>query len=132
MSAAGQKALLGPSLRQAVRYIGCFAEDQTRSIPEMSARGRGARLAVGLGFLAVAASPVCRKNPRLLVRWPTTLALSWFGISHAVASASGYHGCPELGAVASIGLRRQIATNCLIWTQIDRAIGAGHASGRKG
>jgi hypothetical protein len=49
---------------------------------------------------------------------------AWVGLSHLVAAGTGYRGCPEIGAIATLVLRRPLATNCDVWDRIDKAIGA--------
>jgi hypothetical protein len=39
-----------------------------------------------------------------------------------VASATGYPGCPELGAIPSLLLRRRVATECGPWEWIDKRL----------
>jgi hypothetical protein len=109
-----------------LKRIGCFADAKTVQ-PPLSGRGRAARTVAGMGFLAAAGFlgfveflPL----PDLLLRG-VAVVLAWFGISHLVASATDYQGCPEIGAIPTIVLKREIATNCDIWHRIDRVIGAG-------
>jgi len=44
---------------------------------------------------------------------------AWFGISHLVAGVIGYRGCPELGAIPSVMLGREVPTSCGPWERID-------------
>lgn len=84
----------------------------------LSAAQRAARAVAGLGFHALAI-PLGRRHPL----WPLSLLAHWFGASHLVASASGYQGCPELGAIPSLVLRRRVATECGPWEWIDTRLG---------
>jgi hypothetical protein len=102
---------------------GCFAGDDSADLPPMSSRGRAARLVVGLGFLALAGFIGSRSDLGWLVQVAAVIP-AWFGITHLVASVTGYQGCPELGAIPSLVLKRPIATNCTVWRWMDKAIGA--------
>lgn len=112
----------GPSL---VRRIGCFA-DASSELPPMSPRARVARAVAGIGFLAaIAALELLDFVPAdAILHWAAAIVLAWFGVSHLVASVTRYQGCPELGAIPTLVLRRPVATNCDIWHRIDRRIGA--------
>jgi hypothetical protein len=89
----------------------------------MSLRARGLRLAAGLGFLALAAFMVLKSDLGWLVQVAAVVP-GWMGITHLVASVTGYQGCPELGAIPTLVLRRPIRTNCTAWRLIDGALGA--------
>lgn len=106
--------------RWVTKKVGCFAG--AAESPPVTPRGRLARAVVGILFLAAAAVAPRRALP--IPRKPLAVLLGWFGISHVVASASGYRGCPEIGAIATLILDRPVATNCDIWERIDRLIGA--------
>lgn len=102
---------------------GCFADRDSLAPPPMSTRARGLRLAAGLGFLALAALMVLKGE----YGWPVQVAAAvpvWMGITHLVASVTGYQGCPELGAIPTLFLERPVRTNCTAWRLIDRASGA--------
>ena len=87
----------------------------------MSRPSRVIRAGAGVGFLAIAGALGARRLPGGIVLWPTALVPTWFGISHLVASVTGYPGCPELGAIPSVMLARPVATGCGPWERIDRA-----------
>ena len=80
----------------------------------LGARHRVARLVAGVLFAAIA---------RVLVKGPLTAPIrvltGWFAVSHAVAAATGYGGCPELGAIPSVIARRSVSTECGPWEWID-------------
>ena len=101
---------------------GCLAGAGPEEPPPMTGRARASRLLAGLGFLALATwlwAFAC------LGGLPLTLVAvipAWFGVSHVLAGALGYPGCPELGAVPTLLLRRPVATTCTAWRLIDRAI----------
>lgn len=90
----------------------------------MSRSGRRARAAAGTGFLLLAGAMATRRLPGRVALWPASLVPTWFGISHLIASVTGYAGCPELGAIPSVMLNRPVATSCGPWERIDRALGA--------
>lgn len=82
--------------------------------PRIGARARVARAAAGIGFHGLALP--LQRRPALR---PIALAAHWFGISHLAAAASGYRGCPELGAIPSLFAGRELATECGPWEWID-------------
>lgn len=88
----------------------------------MSPRARRARAGAGLGFLVAAGAISSRQLPGQIALWPASLVPTWFGISHLVASVTGYQGCPELGAIPSIMLDRPVTTRCGFWRRIDSRI----------
>jgi hypothetical protein len=90
----------------------------TRSeAPPLSTSQRIARAIAGLGFLALAVPPLKR-------HWaPVAVAAGWFGATHLLAAATAFRGCPELGAVPSLLLRREVATECGPWEWIDDRLG---------
>jgi hypothetical protein len=76
---------------------------------------RSARLLAGLGMLMIAAA-----LPWSAVGWiMLALAFGWFGATHVVAAATAYPGCPELGAVPSLLLRRSVKIGCVPWRWLD-------------
>jgi hypothetical protein len=75
---------------------------------------------VGVGLLAVAAAS--RRSPRV-VQVPFAGLVAWVGLSHVVAGATGYHGCPELGAIPSLVLGRHVHTRCGPWELVDERFG---------
>jgi len=94
----------------------------------MSRGARRSRAVAGAGFLAAAGALAARRLPGEIMLWPASLIPTWFGISHLVAAATGYEGCPELGAIPSVMLGRPIATRCDAWRKADRVLGASPAS----
>jgi hypothetical protein len=82
--------------------------------PALPARLRLARAAAGVGFL-VATRALARHR---LAR-PLAAVAGWFGVSHVVAGISGYRGCPELGAIASLVAGRRLHTVCGPWDWLD-------------
>jgi hypothetical protein len=91
--------------------------EATTPVRSLTERERMARLAAAGLFAAVAAA---------LWRWKVVRTLAvvsgWFSISHAAAAATGYGGCPELGAVASLFAHRPLATECGPWDLIDERL----------
>ena len=85
--------------------------DSSNDVPPLGPRPRGVRAIAGLGFLVLAA---------WVPLWPLAILPAWFGISHLVAAATGYRGCPEMGAIASLVLRRRISTICKPWERFDQ------------
>jgi hypothetical protein len=74
-------------------------------------------------FLALAGGMFSRQLPGKISLWPAAIVPTWFGVSHLVASVTGYEGCPELGAIPSMVRDRHVATRCGLWEQIDRQVG---------
>lgn len=86
----------------------------------LSDRQRRARTAVGLAALGVALRAHHRSGASGAVG---AVSAGWFGISHLVAAQTGYAGCPELGAIASLLLRRDVPIGCAPWRIADRRLG---------
>lgn len=99
---------------------GCCATDEA----VMGRPSRAIRAAAGVGFLVIAGALSSRQLPGGIALWPAALVPTWFGISHLVASMTGYSGCPELGAIPSVMLARPVATGCGPWERIDRRLGS--------
>ena len=104
-------------------------ESVAASPGSLSGRQRRARTIAGLGFLALAAllgyggQALWGVHVALsLPLWLLSLAAGWFGISHLVASMTGYPGCPELGAIPSLFRKRPVGTRCAPWDRIDRRL----------
>src|SRR5258708_25517265 len=106
-----------------MRQIGCYRGLADRAEPEleipMSVRARAARALAGSLFIGQAG--VLYVWPLALlaglgvpnfVLWPLAAAGVWLGLSHLVAAATSHRGCPEVGAVASLLLRRPHITTC--------------------
>jgi len=92
--------------------------DPSKDLPPLGPRPRGIRAMAGLGFLVLAV---------WLAHWPLSILAAWFGISHLVAAATGYRGCPEMGAIESLVLRRRVSTVCKPWERFDQWLESGHA-----
>jgi hypothetical protein len=82
--------------------------------PALPARLRLARAAAGIGFLVAARALARHRFAR-----PLAAVAAWFGVSHVVAGISGYRGCPELGAIASLAAGRPLHTVCGPWDWLD-------------
>ncbi|MDQ3985900.1 MAG: hypothetical protein M3280_05320 [Actinomycetota bacterium] len=80
---------------------------------------RSARALAGLLFLGASAASWRVKATR-----PLSIIGTWFGVSHLVAGATGFSGCPEKGAIPSLILRRDVYTGCGPWERIDRYLAA--------
>jgi hypothetical protein len=79
----------------------------------LTAYQRGARAIAGLGFLCLA---VLSKRIGFT---PAVPLFGWFGATHLLAAAVAFDGCPELGVVPSVVLRRDVATECGPWEWVD-------------
>jgi hypothetical protein len=97
---------------------GCCGADK---LPEqLNDRQRRARRIVGVASLGLGVLAARRAGG------PGALAAAgagWFGVSHLVAAQTGYAGCPELGAIPSVLLSRDVDVGCLPWKLADRRLG---------
>jgi hypothetical protein len=125
-----------------MRQIGCYRGLADRAEPElevpMSVRARAARALAGVLFIGQAG--VLYVWPLALlaglgvpnfVLLPLAAAGVWLGLSHLVAAATSYRGCPEVGAIASLLLRRRIITTCKPWERLDDRIERGRHSSER-
>jgi hypothetical protein len=81
---------------------------------------RRARTVVGL--ISLGAAVRSARQPGTL--WTLgAVGAGWFGASHLVAARTGYAGCPELGAIPSVILRREVQIGCVPWQIADRRLG---------
>jgi hypothetical protein len=85
--------------------------------PRLNDQQRVARAVIGVGSLVIAVR--ARRRPGALSALRVASA-GWFGISHLVAAQTGYSGCPELGAIPSLVLRRDVQVGCVPWRLADR------------
>lgn len=100
------------------RFGSCALDSQVESeAPPLSREQRVARAVAGLGFVALAVSMLKRQ------RVPVAVGSAWLGVTHLFAAATAFSGCPELGAVPSLLLRRQVATECGPWEWLDTGLG---------
>jgi hypothetical protein len=106
------------------RYGTCRLDTQAEGhAPPLAGGQRAARAIAGLGFLALAAPMLKRRSN------PAGVVAGWFGVTHLLAATTAFGGCPELGALPTLLLRRQIATECGPWDWIDARLGlVGRAS----
>ncbi len=119
----------GPELLDAERAAGqiargacCVGRGGADEAPPPGPRQRTARAAVGLAVSTGGAALATGALAGWWLLWPLALAALWFGASHVVASVTGYRGCPELGAIPSLFLRRPLATRCTPWERFDRVL----------
>jgi hypothetical protein len=84
----------------------------------LNRRQRTARFIVGAGLLLLI----------VLLPWSSALSatgiataaiLGWFGVTHVLAALMAYPGCPELGAVPSLLLGRDVKISCGPWRWLD-------------
>ena len=95
----------------------CGQEEQTARLNDQQ---RVARAVIGVGSLAVAARTRRKTGPLSFV---CAVGAGWFGVSHLVAAQTGNAGCPELGAILSLALRREVQVGCVPWSAADRWLG---------
>jgi hypothetical protein len=116
-----------------MKKIGCYRGLSDRASSEaeapLSGRARAARAiaavlviaGVGLLYLWPVALLPELGVPSFVV-WSLAIPSLWFGVSHLVAAATAYRGCPEVGAIASLVLRRHVITTCSPWERFDRRL----------
>ena len=81
----------------------------------LNAAQRWARLIAGVVLLSLALTlPLAGAGWNVLV-----VIAGWFGVTHVLAAAMAYPGCPELGAVPSLLLRRWVRIGCTPWRWLD-------------
>jgi multisubunit Na+/H+ antiporter MnhB subunit len=114
-----------------MKKIGCYRGLSERASSEAEAplggRARAARAIAGLFIIAGVGLlylwPVALL-PDLgvpgFVAWSLAILSLWLGVSHLVAAATAYRGCPEAGAILSLVLRRHVITTCRPWERLDR------------
>jgi hypothetical protein len=83
-------------------------------------RQRRARTVVGVASLTIAALATQRSGAVSVLG---AACAGWFGASHLVAGRTGYAGCPELGAIPSVVLGREVQVGCVPWRIADRGLG---------
>lgn len=91
--------------------------DASGSESSLTLRQSAARGVAGMGFGLLATLLARRRWTR-----PPAAMAGWFGVSHLVAAATRFDGCPELGAIPSLVLRRGVATECGPWECLDRRL----------
>jgi hypothetical protein len=98
------------------RFGACALDTEAEgpSRPPLSTRQRSARAIAGLAFLGLAV-PLLRRKPLL----PLGTVAGWFGATHLLAAGTGFNGCPELGALPSLVLGRDVGTDCGPWDWLD-------------
>jgi hypothetical protein len=82
----------------------------------------GAWLGIGAGLVSLGAAVLAARRAGALGALGVAGA-GWFGASHLVAVRTGYAGCPELGAIPSVILRREVQVGCVPWRIADRRLG---------
>lgn len=116
-----------------MKKIGCYRglSDPASSEAEVPLGGRaraaraiaGVLIIAGVGLLYV--WPVALL-PKLgvpsFVAWSLAIPSLWLGVSHLVAAVTAYRGCPEVGAIASLFLRRHVLTACAPWERFGRRV----------
>src|SRR5438552_8407312 len=116
-----------------MRQIGCYRGLANQSDPPaevpLNRTARGARALAGVAFIGQVGvlytwplGVLAQLGLPGPVRWPLAALGLWLGVSHLVAAATGYRGCPEIGAIASLLLRRRVITSCKPWEAFDRRI----------
>ena len=89
--------------------------DDAGSWRPLNRRQRVARFVVGLALLCWAWSLPWSDAGSIA----SVAILGWFGGTHVLAALMAYPGCPELGAVPSLLLRRTVRIGCGPWRWLD-------------
>jgi hypothetical protein len=95
----------------------CTVEELPRKLND---RQRRARTFVGAASMGVAVLAARRSG---VISVLGAAGAGWFGASHLVAARTGYAGCPELGAIPSVVLGREVQVGCVPWGIADRSLG---------
>lgn len=84
----------------------------------LNRRQRAARFIVGAGLLLLDFL-LPWSHPVSVIGIATAAVIGWFGVTHVLAALMAYPGCPELGAVPSLLLRRVVKIGCGPWQWLD-------------
>jgi hypothetical protein len=114
-----------------MKQMGCYKGlDESGMRGTLGARGRVARAVMGVAVIAGAGllyvwpvALLADVGVPSVVLWALAVPSLWLGVSHLVAATTGYRGCPEIGAIPSLILGRQVVTKCTPWEWLDRRIG---------
>jgi len=108
-------------LLRSMTVCGC---DEAGDWRPLNRRQRTARFIVGAGLLLL----------DFLLPWSHQLSVAgiatativgWFGVTHVLAAIMAYPGCPELGAVPSLLLGRDVKIGCGPWRWLDARLRLG-------
>lgn len=98
-----------------MRALGCCGEED--QMARLNDRQRVARVVIGVGSLALAARA---RRTSGAAGSACAAGAGWFGLSHIVAAQTG---CPELGAIPSLVLGREVRVGCVPCRLADRWLG---------
>jgi hypothetical protein len=101
-------------------FLRVAEDERTAALERLPAEARATRKRVGIAFLLVSLLPAGLALSGWTLLWALAFLACWFGVSFLVASVTGYPGCPEVGAIPSLVLRRDIRTRCRPMERIDR------------
>jgi hypothetical protein len=116
-----------------MKQIGCYRglSDPASSKAEVPLGGRARAARAAAGVLIIAGVGLLYVWPVALlpdlglpslVAWSLAIPSLWLGLSHVVAAVTAYRGCPEMGAIPSLVLRKRVITTCAPWERLDRRI----------
>src|ERR671924_1722559 len=124
-----------------MKTVGCYkglAQAETsHAQPPLGRRARAARVTAGVLIIAgvglLYLGPVALL-PKLgvpgFVAWVLAIPSLWLGVSHLIDALTAYRGCPEVGAIPSLLLRRHVITTCTPWERLDRRLEGPPAQAR--
>ena len=84
----------------------------------LNRRQRTVRFIVGAGLLLLDLL-LPWSQPLSIAEIATAAIIGWFGVTHVLAALMAYPGCPELGSVPSLLLRRDLKIGCGPWRWLD-------------
>jgi len=104
--------------RALLRSMKACCSDEAGDWRPLNRRQRAARFIVGAGLLLL--DFLLRGSNALSITGIATAAIiGWFGVMHILAALMAYPGCPELGAVPSLLLGRDVKIGCGPWRWLD-------------
>src|SRR5262249_39582151 len=95
----------------------CCSDEAGDWLP-LNRRQRAARFIVGTALLLLAFLLPWSHEPSV-AGIATAVIIGWFGVTHVLAALMAYPGCPELGAVPSLFLGRNVKIGCGPWRWLD-------------
>jgi len=109
-----------PNIRRRVllRSMKACCSDETGDWRPLNRRQRWARFIVGAGMLVLSLLLPWSHMPSIM-GIATAAIIGWFGVTHILAGLLAYPGCPELGAIPSLLMRRVVRIGCGPWRWLD-------------
>jgi hypothetical protein len=96
----------------------CCCSDEAGDGRPLNRGQRSARFIVGASLLLLG-SLLPWSDGLSVAGIAASVIIGWFGVTHVLAALTAYPGCPELGAVLSLLLRRDVKVGCGPWRWLD-------------